>query len=238
MSSRDTAVVLVAGGSGERFGRPGGKQLAPLAGRPVFAHAFEAAASLDRVGLLVVVCPPERVDEYADALVAAAPAVEVRFVAGGERRQDSVAAGLEEVPDSLDYVVVHDGARPLARPGLFAATLELLDSAPSVDGAIAGHPSVDTLKRVEDGLVAETPERSRYWAVQTPQAFRAAVLKRAYAEAAAVGREGTDDASLVEATGGTVGVIEGPRDNIKVTLAEDLALAEALLARRGEGSAR
>jgi len=238
MRSPDTAVVLVAGGSGERFGRPGGKQLAPLAGRPVLAHSFDAAAASARVGFVVVVCPPSRVEEYAQALCPRPSSAEVRFVAGGERRQDSVAAGLAEVPDAFDYVVIHDGARPLALPELFSAALDTLDADPGLDGVVVGYPSVDTLKRVEGGRVAETPDRAQYWAVQTPQAFRASVLRRAYVQAEAAGLEGTDDASFVEAVGGVVGLVEGPRDNIKVTLAEDLALAEAVVAGRSERSAR
>jgi 2-C-methyl-D-erythritol 4-phosphate cytidylyltransferase len=236
MSSPDTAVVIVAGGTGTRFGRAGGKQLAALAGRPVFSHSFAAAASVDRVGLVVVACPPDRIEEYATALAADAPRIEFRFVASGERRQDSVASGLAEVPDSFAYVVVHDGARPLAGPELFDRTLDLLDASPELAGAVVGHPSVDTLKTVDAGRVAGTPERSRYWTVQTPQAFRAGALRAAYDEAAERGREGTDDASLVEAVGGAIGLVEGPRDNIKVTLAEDLAVAEALLSVRAEGS--
>lgn len=238
MGDRDTAAVLVAGGTGERFGRSSGKQLALLAGRPVLAHSLDACTGNGRVGLVVVVCHPERVSEYAEVLGSGLSGVEVRFVAGGARRQDSVAAGLAEVPDGFEYVAVHDGARPLAGPELFDAALNALDVEPRLTGVVVGHPSVDTLKTVEDAVVTSTPDRSRFWAVQTPQVFRSDALRAAYAEAAASEREGTDDASLVEAAGGTVGVVEGPRDNIKVTLAEDLAVAEALLAARGGGGTR
>ncbi|MBE0417844.1 MAG: 2-C-methyl-D-erythritol 4-phosphate cytidylyltransferase [Coriobacteriia bacterium] len=237
MSSRDTAVVLVAGGTGERFGRSSGKQLAGLAGRPVLAHSFEACAAVARVGLVVVVCHPERVSEYAAAVGTDAPDVEVRFAAGGRRRQDSVAAGLSQVPDTFSRIAVHDGARPLAGPDLFDVALRTLDAEPVLAGVVIGHPAVDTLKMVEDGLVTATPDRTRFWAVQTPQVFHADALRAAYTEAARTGREGTDDASLVEAAGGAVRVLEGPRDNIKVTLAKDLAIAEALLAARsGRGT--
>lgn len=235
MRSADTAAVLVAGGTGARFGRSSGKQLALLAGRPVLAYSFDACANALRVGLVVVVCHPDRVREYAEALQTGESGVEVRFVAGGSRRQDSVAAGLSQIPVEFEYVAVHDGARPLAGSALFDVALDALDSEPDLAGAVIGHPAVDTLKLVEKGRVASTPDRSRFWAVQTPQVFRAVALRSAYAEAAKTGREGTDDASLVEATGGSVRVLEGPRDNIKVTLAEDLAVAEALLATRAEG---
>lgn len=235
---RDTAVVLVAGGTGERFGRAGGKQIASLAGKPVFVHALEAAAAVRRVGLIVVACAPGRVEEYAAALSSvSAVETETRFVAGGARRQDSVAGGLAEVPDTYTYIAVHDGARPLADPGLFDRSLEALDDTSELDGVVVGHPSVDTLKTVEAGRVTGTPDRDRYWTVQTPQTFRLAALRSAYQMAADTGRAVTDDSSLVEAAGGRIGLIEGPRDNIKVTLAEDLAIAEALIAARDGGGA-
>ncbi len=234
MGNRDTAVVLVAGGTGERFGRSGGKQLAELAGRPVLAHSFAACVGVSRVGLVVVVCHPERLSEYADAIGTHASGVEVRFVAGGVRRQDSVAAGLAAVPDTFTLIAVHDGARPLAPSSLLERALAALDGESTLAGIVVGHPSVDTLKTVDGAVVTGTPERDRFWAVQTPQVFDAGILRTAYAEAARAGLEGTDDASLVEAAGGLVGVLEGPRDNIKVTLAEDLAIAEAILALQDE----
>lgn len=235
MGSTDTAIVLVAGGDGERFGAPRGKQMVRVAGRPLLAHAFRACAAVDRAGLIVVVCPPERVDEYARALVAEHSPTEVRFVAGGMRRQDSVSSGIAEVPELYAYTAIHDGARPLAGPELFAGLLALLDATPDLDGAVVGHPSVDTLKTVDGAHVTGTPDRSGYWMVQTPQAFRTRALRDAYVRAERQGWHCTDDASCVEAAGGTVGLLEGPRDNIKVTYAEDLAVAEALFSSRGGG---
>lgn len=232
VNSRDTAVVLVAGGTGERFGRTGGKQLAGLAGTPVMAHAFAVSASVERVGCIVVVCHPERIEEYAAAVTGLGPEIAVGFVAGGVRRQDSVRAGLSEVPGTFGYIAVHDAARPLATPELFVETLELLDGRPELAGAVVGHPSVDTIKTVEDGIVTGTPDRALLWAVQTPQVFRSGAVRAAYAEAERSGLEGTDDASLVEAAGGTIAVVEGPRENIKVTHAGDIAVAEALLLAR------
>ncbi|MDY0087996.1 MAG: 2-C-methyl-D-erythritol 4-phosphate cytidylyltransferase [Coriobacteriia bacterium] len=229
MSERDTSVVLVAGGAGERFGRAGGKQLALLAGRPVFAHSFAIADAVSRVGLVAVVCPPARVEEYAAAVRQNASRAEVRFVAGGERRQDSVAAGLAEIPEGYRYICVHDGARPLATVAMFDQVLALLDADETLAGAIVGHASVDTLKSVQANRVISTLDRSHIWAVQTPQAFRASALRLAYDYAAAQGWEGTDDASFVERAGGTIGLVEGTRDNIKITLAEDLPIAEAAL---------
>lgn len=234
MADRDTAVVLVAGGSAERFGRTGGKQLAPLAGRPVVAHAFAAAAATKRVGFVVVVCAVGRVEEYAAVLAADTVKIETCFVSGGERRQDSVAAGIAEVPSDYAYICIHDGARPLATPALFDATLAALDADESLTGAVVGYPPVDTLKSVAGNLVTGTPDRATLRAVQTPQTFRASALRAAYDRAASEGWEGTDDASFVEMTGGAVALIVGPRENIKITHGEDLVVAEALL-RAGSG---
>ncbi len=153
------------------------------------------------------------------------------FVAGGASRQESVSAALAWVAPEFDIVVVHDGARPLTEPGLFDAALDALVDG-GYDGVIVGHPSIDTLKSVVDGIVESTPERASLWAVQTPQVFRADELRSAHIAASRAGFVGTDDASLIEWQGGRVAVIEGPRDNIKVTVPEDLAIAEAILASR------
>ncbi len=240
MPDRDLAIVVVAGGRGVRFGRPGGKQLAEAAGRPVLALTLEACLGVARAGLVVVVCDPGRLEEYTAALGPVQPAdAEVRLVGGGERRQDSVAAGLAEVPPgAYAHIAVHDGARPLVQPATFDAALAVLDAHPDLGGVVVGHPSFDTLKVVEAGRIVETPDRSRYWVAQTPQVFREPVLRAAYERAAAEDREGTDDASLVERSGATVAMVEGPRDNIKVTVEGDLPLVEAVLRARGHGEGR
>jgi 2-C-methyl-D-erythritol 4-phosphate cytidylyltransferase len=228
------AAIVVAGGTGERLGREGGKQLALVAGRPVLSWTVSALDAAAGVGLIVVVCHPEKVDEYRgvaiDPLGLSTP---VRFAAGGVTRQDSVAAGLEAVPYDFDVVLVQDGARPLLTPSLVAMALEALDYAPDVAGVVVGYPASDTLKVVDRGHVLATPDRSRFWAVQTPQVFRSQALRGAYAAAAADAFSGTDDASLVERTGAKVVVVEGPRDNLKVTVAEDIVLVEAVLKFRG-----
>jgi 2-C-methyl-D-erythritol 4-phosphate cytidylyltransferase len=235
---RDTAIVLVAGGRGERFGEAAGKQLAVVAGEPMLGHSLKACLSVARVALVVVTCDPLRVEEYAASLAGVNGDSEVRFIAGGERRQDSVAAGLAEVPPgAVDYIAVHDGARPLVTARTFEGALDVLDGHPDLAGVVVGHPSFDTLKIVEDQLIVETPDRSRYWVSQTPQIFREPALRASYARAFSTGYEGTDDASFVEVAGESVGVCEGPRENIKVTVASDLRLVEAVLAARKRGDA-
>lgn len=238
MSEARTAAIIVAGGTGERLGRPGGKQLAEVLGRPVLTWTLSAFEAAPEVDLVIVVCDPGRVDEYRSKAVEPSGLTKpVVFAPSGGTRQESVAGGIGALPESVATVVVHDGARPLVTPELISATIAVLDDESAADGVVVGHPSVDTLKIVDGRTIAETPERARFWAVQTPQVFRAGALRAAYAAAAAEGFSGTDDASLVERAGGRVLVAEGPRDNIKVTVAEDLVLVEAALRYRERGGA-
>lgn len=226
--------IIAAGGVGERFGEPGGKQLALAAGAPVLSHtlrAFEACAAVDAI---VVVVDPDRIDEYRSAAVDAVGARKViAVVGGGATRGASVAAGLGALPSGADLVAVHDGARAAITPDVITAAFGALAADPALDGVVVGHPALDTIKRVGvDDVVAETPDRASLWIAQTPQVFRAGVLRRAHERAAGDGFAGTDDASLVERYGGRVRMIAGPRWNMKVTLKEDLAVLESVLASR------
>lgn len=228
-----TAAIIVAGGRGERFGRPEGKQLTAAAGRPVLAWSiapFDRAPSVD---LIVVVCPAEKTAEFeAEAVVPFGFLTLVEFAASGETRQDSVMSGLQAVGDRAEIVAVHDGARPLIDEELIEHCVGTLQARTELAGVVVGHPSVDTLKLADNDLVVETPDRSRFWAVQTPQVFRRHPLLAAHQRARHDGFVGTDDSSLVERDGLLVALIEGPRDNIKVTLPEDLAFVEAALRHR------
>ncbi|HHJ98867.1 MAG TPA: 2-C-methyl-D-erythritol 2,4-cyclodiphosphate synthase, partial [Actinobacteria bacterium] len=133
--------------------------------------------------------------------------------------------------------VVHDGARPLVTPATIAGAIEMLERDDGCAGVVVGHPSYDTLKQVDDlDVVVATPDRATIWSAQTPQVFRAQTLRDAYERAAHTGWTGTDDASFVEHAGGRVRVFAGPRDNVKITVPEDLRVAEALLQAR-EGRA-
>ncbi|HLW45065.1 MAG TPA: 2-C-methyl-D-erythritol 4-phosphate cytidylyltransferase [Acidimicrobiales bacterium] len=207
--------VVVAGGSGSRFGRP--KQFESLAGRPIVEWSVTAARKATDGVVLVL---PE--SEVARAGSLGADVV----VAGGETRSESVRKGLSHVPESVEVVVVHDAARPLASPALFAAVVAPLFEE-DLDGVVCGLAIADTLKRLDsDGsTVTGTVDRSALVAVQTPQAFRASVLRRAHANAG----DATDDAALVEAIGGTVRVVPGEPHNVKLTVPSDLALLEHLV---------
>lgn len=194
--------IVVAAGSGSRFGGP--KQYALLDGRRVLDWSLDAArAACDGV---VLVVPAERAgdDEKADAVVP-----------GGATRSESVRAGLAAVPSEAHVVVVHDAARPRATAALFEAVIAAVEA--GADGAVPAVPLADTVKRVHGDRVVETLDRSTLVAVQTPQAFRADVLRRAH-----VG-EATDDAALVESVGGRVVIVPGEAANAKVTTPADLS---------------
>ena len=202
--------IVVAAGSGSRFGGP--KQYEELGGRRVLDWSIATARGAGD-GVVVVEAPDRaRAGES---------------VAGGATRSASVRRGLEHVPESATIVCVHDAARPLASAGLFERVVDAVRSGAA--GAVPGLRLTDTVKEVDDaGWVVGTPDRSRLVAVQTPQAFRAHVLREAHAS----GGEGTDDAALVEAVGGRVLVVDGELDNRKVTLPGDLAWARRLVEER------
>jgi 2-C-methyl-D-erythritol 4-phosphate cytidylyltransferase len=210
--------IVVAGGSGRRFGQL--KQYALLGGRPVLQWAVAACRTCSAGVVLVLPVGDGDHDQHgADAVVT-----------GGPTRAESVRCGLAAVPADATVIVVHDAARPLASPALFAAVVAAVAGG-GADGAVPGVPPSDTIKAVdESGRVTDTLDRARLVAVQTPQAFGAALLRQAHAAASTGGA--TDDAMLVEALGGTVLVVPGEPANLKITDPGDLGTAERLLAQR------
>ena len=212
--------LLVAAGSGERLGASRPKAFVVLAGRPMLEWSVSAmrAAGLSRV----IVALPSGFD-------APAGCVGVR---GGVMRSESVRLALTEAGDA-DAVVVHDAARPLVTPELFRATLDALEDA---EAAVAAAPVTDTVKEAgPDHRVVATRDRSRLWAIQTHQAFRADALRRALDVPDDVLAAATDDAWLVERAGGRVVVVPAPASNFKVTTPHDLRVAELLLGRTAAG---
>ena len=203
-------MIVVAAGQGRRFGQP--KQFAALGGRPVIEWSLDTSRSVAR-GVVAVV--PESflgrpgIGKGAD-----------RVISGGPTRASSVRRGLAAVPENADIIVVHDAARPLASHELFRSVVDAVVA--GADGAIPGLALADTVKRVRCGRVVDTLDRSELVAVQTPQAFRAEVLRRAHADAP----EATDDAGLLEALGLNVVVVPGEYHNLKLTSPDDLATAE------------
>lgn len=196
--------IVVAAGSGSRFGGP--KQFEELEGRRVVDWALVASRSVADGVVLVV--PADHIDDEAPAADA--------VVTGGATRSDSVRAGLAAVPADADVVVVHDAARPFAAPALFEAVVAAVRA--GADGAVPAVAVADTIKRVAGVEVVATLDRAELVTVQTPQAFTAASLRRAHAD----GAEATDDAALVEASGGRVVVVAGDPANAKITLRADL----------------
>ena len=235
-----TAAIILAGGTGERFGKEGGKQLVEIGGKPILTWSVEAFDAVGDIGLIVIVCPAERQGEYlskaVDPFSFATPIV---VAAAGSTRQESAFSGLELVPEEFEYVVMHDGARPLISADLIAHTIATLKGNIDADGAVVAHPAIDTLKVVENGVIVGTPDRRVFWNAQTPQVFRAGIYRRAHASALSDGFVGTDDSSLIERLGGRVLVVEGKRDNIKLTVPEDYlmlvaAVRERYLKQKGE----
>ncbi|HEY3671318.1 MAG TPA: 2-C-methyl-D-erythritol 4-phosphate cytidylyltransferase [Acidimicrobiia bacterium] len=202
--------VIVAAGWGERFGGP--KQFAELGGARLVDHAVATAAATCDAVVLVVPDASDWRGADVDALVT-----------GGASRAESVRAGLGAVSFGAEIVVVHDAARPLATAALFTAVVDAVRN--GADGAVPGLAVTDTLKRVDDVRVTSTVDRVGLVAVQTPQAFRADILRDAHAN----GADATDDAALVEELGGSVVVVPGDPRNLKVTGPADLMIAAALL---------
>jgi 2-C-methyl-D-erythritol 4-phosphate cytidylyltransferase len=211
--------VLVAAGRGERLGEDRPKAFARLGDLPLLAEPLRRLDASDRIDGIVVVAPPGW-EEPSILLAEQIGASKVSTcVAGGETRADSVRAGLAEVPDDAAVVLVHDAARPVLPPEVVERVLAAV--ADGYDGAVPCLPVADTVKRAENGVVVETLPREQLVAAQTPQAFAAPVLRRAFAASDSVVRA-TDCASLVEAAGGRVKVVAGDERLQKVTTRADL----------------
>jgi 2-C-methyl-D-erythritol 4-phosphate cytidylyltransferase len=222
-----TVALIVAAGSGERLGASRPKALVDLAGRPLVQWSIDALREVAGIQSIVLALPPG----------ASAPPG-VTAVEGGAVRSESVrralaAAGQGRTEGKDDLVLVHDAARPLVTARLAESVIAALRADADADAAIAAAPVTDTIKRVDGaGAVVQTLQRSELWAVQTPQVFRRAALTRALDVCAQQLARATDDAWLIECAGGKVIVVAGSDENIKVTTALDLQVAELLLAKR------
>ncbi|MBM2809573.1 MAG: 2-C-methyl-D-erythritol 4-phosphate cytidylyltransferase [Chloroflexi bacterium] len=221
------AGVIVAAGNSSRLGSD--KIWVELDGEPVLGWSvrqFHDADVVDRLVVVVAAAAVARARHLARAM-----GIEAVVVQGGERRRDSVLAGLDAAGDA-EWVVIHDGARPFVSCELIESGLA---AARETGAAIAALPVVDTIKAVENGRVAGSPPRSALWAAQTPQVFRRSLLLEAHSR---IKGDATDDATLVETLGVEVRVFPGAHGNIKITIAEDLELAELMATtrvRRGLG---
>jgi 2-C-methyl-D-erythritol 4-phosphate cytidylyltransferase len=223
-----TAVVAAAG-RGTRLGVR--KQFLDLLGKPVAAWCLQVLAGSPLVTDIVVACEPDEADECTRVASGCCGNKLRAVVRGGERRQDSVLACLRAAGADVDYILVHDGARPFVTEDMIG---RVLDAARVTGAAVVAVPVKDTIKIAgTPGIVTRTIPREQLWAAQTPQAFAFDILMAAYAAAESEGFIGTDDAMLVERAGTVqVSIVEGSYDNVKITTPEDLAVAERIGRRR------
>ena len=221
---RTVGVVVPAAGSGQRMGGLP-KPFLELSGEPILMRALRPFLAHPGVREVVVPLPTAHAESPPAWLMEADE--RIRVVAGGETRRDSVWAGLQALSDALDVAVVHDGARPLVSRDVIGRCIDLAGRGV---GGVAGVPVVDTIKEVDGGgRVVATPDRSRFWQAQTPQAFPLGVIMDAYRRAFTEDFPATDDSALVERVGGRVVMVESSGENLKITRPEDLEIAELLL---------
>jgi 2-C-methyl-D-erythritol 4-phosphate cytidylyltransferase len=223
--------LIPAAGMGRRMGRKVAKQFLPLGDKPMLAHTllvFQRASEIDDI---IPILSREDMESCLRDVIEQFHITKVRtLVVGGKERQDSVMNGLQKLEKDVSIVLVHDGVRPFVTAEMIRESVE---HAKKGECVAVGVPLKDTIKEVDDRRqVRHTLERSRLWAIQTPQAFPVKTLKRAYEEAYKHNVYGTDDAMLAERAGFSVRVIMGSYENIKITTPEDLILAEEILKRK------
>jgi 2-C-methyl-D-erythritol 4-phosphate cytidylyltransferase len=226
MMMPDVVAIVPAAGLGTRFGGSVRKTFVELKGVPLLVHTLRRLHGLEFISDIIPVLREDDI-ETGCRLISKYGLDKVRQVApGGQERQDSINNALRLIEREC-IVMVHDGARPVVSEAVVTALLQNLEG---VDGVVPGLPIKETVKEVDgDGIVKSTADRERLRSIQTPQAFRSSVLKKAYSEAYSDGFYGTDDAALVERAGGRVKVIPGDPYNIKVTTREDIKMVEYLL---------
>ncbi len=223
----NAGAVIVAAGASQRMGGSD-KLFAPLDGEPLLARVTDVFEGCDAVGRIVLVVREEKLEEVRQLVGERGWSKVGSVCAGGSRRQDSVKAGLERI-GNCEWVVIHDGARPLVTEGIIGRGLR---AAAETGAAVAAVPVTDTIKVAgADCIVRHTPLRESLWAVQTPQVFRSEIITEAYRDAR---DDVTDDAALVERLGYRVKLYLGAYDNMKITTPDDLAVAEALWRKRRE----
>lgn len=226
--------IIAAAGRGKRMGCAINKVFISLSNHPVLIHSALALSVCPEVDNLIVVAAPEETEAVEKMLADAAGIKQWQVVAGGSERQYSISNALEAVPQSAEIILVHDGARPLIKPEMVS---RLISAARQYQAAGVAVPVKDTIKTVDrEGFIIDTPARQTLWAIQTPQAFAAGVLRQAYRRAAEEGYLGTDDAALVERLGIRVKIVQGSYCNIKITTPEDIAVAGVLLNNPGENA--
>lgn len=224
--------IILAAGHGLRMGSYTKKPYVTIGGRTILAHTLDVFEGCQAVKEYVVVVEPSEMQACRKLLLGKKSEFQhlVDVVAGGDTRQESVYQGLMALDDNTKVVLIHDAARPCVESTALEASARGCDR---FDAVISATPSTDTMKIIRDGLVESTPDRSTLWRAQTPQTFQYRVLRAAHERAREENYIGTDDAELVERAGYVVRVLEGASENIKITTAEDLDVAERILRRQG-----
>ena len=222
-----TTAIIVGAGRGERMGANTDKTFLSLGPRPLVAYSMMAFEACPEIRQIVLVVRRDRIEAAKNMAQMFGISKLRAVVAGGAHRQDSVRKGLAELPPETRYVTIHDAARPLVTPNLISETVKCAHQHGS---GVAGRRMVDTVKLVEKApIISRTVDRDQLWTVQTPQTFRLDLLRQAYARLAETGAVVTDDAAALEQIGVPVRLVEWAPVNLKVTIAEDLAVAAALL---------
>ncbi len=224
------AIVAAAGGSDRMEGED--KLFSELEGIPVIARSLMALQASDYIHEIIVVTREESIVPIADLCAEFEIAKATKMIRGGATRAESVIAGLQEVPKGVEYIAVHDGARPLVTQDVIT---DAFSKAYNYNAAAPAIPVNDTIKVSSDGFITETPDRSALFAVQTPQVFKAEILKAAFTNAKAAGGDVTDDCSAVERIGVRPALSRGSFENIKITRPIDLEMAALILKGRREG---
>jgi 2-C-methyl-D-erythritol 4-phosphate cytidylyltransferase / 2-C-methyl-D-erythritol 2,4-cyclodiphosphate synthase len=227
-----TVAVIAAGGTGTRMNSTVPKQFLGLAGKPVLLHTVSGIAALEEIIQIVIALPAEHISEAQSILQRQNFPIEVQCVPGGSSRQESVNLGVAHTRPDADIIMVHDAVRPICDRDMI---LRVLNAAWENGAAVPGLPATETIQRASgSGHVLPTPPREELYAIQTPQAFRAGILRSALKQAEEAGFLGTDESSVVRWAGHPVMVVPGSPDNIKITRPLDLEIAELLISKRSE----
>ena len=236
MAMFKSIALIPAAGMGRRMGASINKQYLMLGGLPIVARTISVFERSPLIDAIYLVIPADEIPYCQEHVIDACGFRKVAaIVPGGKERQHSVLNGLNAMTGNVadsDVVLIHDGVRPLVTQEMLSESIAV---AKERDCALVGVPVKDTIKRVHDGIVLDTPMREDLWQAQTPQSFRFGIIHAAHLAAEAAGFVGTDDASLIERTGGEVCIIRGDYRNIKITTPEDLIMAEAFLAMSEKG---
>lgn len=218
--------IIVAGGSGTRFGGKTPKQFLEILGKPLIIHTLERFEKCPDINQIVLVLPSAQNSNFLQIIDKYSIRKLVKIVTGGKTRAESVLNGLKSVPSKkTDIIAVHDGARPLVTPEEISACIK---KANETGSAILVTSVTDTIKEIKNGIIVQTIDRNQLKRAQTPQCFRYEILKRAF-EKADLTEAATDESYLVEKLGLAVAIVEGSPKNLKITTQEDLKLAESLL---------